>query len=92
MNRDEFLRQLRLSLQGNLEHEKITENLQWYENYILMQIRKGKDEAEVLDSLGDPRLLADSIIGSSLTEEIAFDEEWTEKKSFFERLKEKVFK
>lgn len=64
MNREEFLRELRLALQQRADYEKTEEQIKWYEDYILMQIRKGKDEAEVLDYLGDPRLLADSVAGS----------------------------
>ncbi len=69
MTREDFIRQLRLSLQGRLPVEKIEEILSWYEEYILIQVRKGNDEAEVLSQLGEPRLLAVSIIAAAEAED-----------------------
>ena len=81
MNKDGFLRQLRLSLQGRLSYDTIEERIRWYEDYILMHIRKGKSEAEVLALLGDPRLLADSVVSSMYSKEdrLRYDDEWEEK-------------
>lgn len=67
-SREEFIRELRLALQGRISVEKIEEIVSWYENYILIQVRKGNEEAEVLSQLGEPRLLAISIIAAENAE------------------------
>ena len=38
------------------------DNVNYYEDYINTEIRKGRTEEEVLESLGDPRLIARTII------------------------------
>ncbi len=45
-----------------MNSSRVAENVQYYREYIDVEIRKGRSEKEVLDSLGDPRLLAKSII------------------------------
>lgn len=50
------------ALAGGLGSSKVAENVRYYREYIDMEIRKGRSEEEVLESLGDPRLLAKSII------------------------------
>lgn len=62
MSREEFLTELRRTLQGKVSQQTINENIQYYEDYILAESHKGKTEAEVIAGLGDPRLLAKSII------------------------------
>ena len=65
MNREEFLRQLKLALEGKVSSQVIQENVNYYRKYINEQVQSGKSEAEVLYMLGDPRLLAKTIEGSS---------------------------
>lgn len=62
MNRDEFLNEMRLALQGKIAQSRVNEHLRYYENYIIEESRKGRTEAEVLESLGNPRLIAKTII------------------------------
>ena len=62
MNKQEFLENLRLALNGRVSPGVVTENLSYYEDYINMEIRKGRSEEEVLTGLGDPRLLARTIV------------------------------
>lgn len=64
MTREEFLSQLRLTLQGKVSSDKVQENINYYSNYIIEETRKGKSEAEVLGMLGDPGLLAKTIIAA----------------------------
>jgi uncharacterized membrane protein len=61
MNCDEFLRLFREALDGKVSEQIINDNANYYRSYINSEIRKGKSEAEVLASLGDPRLLAKTI-------------------------------
>lgn len=65
MNREEFLRQLEAALAGRVSDQIVRENISYYRNYISEQICAGKSEAEVLGGLGDPRLIAKTIEGSS---------------------------
>lgn len=62
MSREEFLTELRKALQGKVSQQTVNENIQYYEEYILAESHKGKTEAEVIAGLGEPRLLAKSII------------------------------
>lgn len=65
MRREEFLQQLREALRGQVSQAVINDNLTYYENYILQEIRKGKNEESVIEQLGNPRLLARTIIDTS---------------------------
>lgn len=62
MNRYEFIEKLRAALTGKATQSAINENICYYEEYLDTEIRKGKNEEEVLRELGDPRLLAKTII------------------------------
>lgn len=84
MLKEDFLRQLQLSLSTELSPTQVQENLRYYEDYIVMQVQGGKSESEVIDNLGNPRLLAKSIIqaakGRITSEEtVDFDENNSEK-------------
>ncbi len=62
MNRIEFIEKLQRTLAGGLGSDMVADNVRYYQDYIDGEMRKGKSEAEVLAALGDPRLLAKSII------------------------------
>ena len=51
-----------------------------YENYIDTEIRKGRREQEVLEELGDPRLIAKTIIDTAKEEDWATSETAEEEK------------
>ena len=61
MNRNEFLRILRESLEMSLEKDAINAQLDYYDKYISDEMKKGKTEKEVIEELGDPRLIAKTI-------------------------------
>ncbi|MBR3288696.1 MAG: DUF1700 domain-containing protein [Lachnospiraceae bacterium] len=61
MNKNEFLRILRESLEMSLEKDAINEQLDYYDRYISDEVEKGRSEKEVIDELGDPRLIAKTI-------------------------------
>ena len=61
MGREEFLKILRESLETSLEKVAINEQLDYYDKYISDEIKKGRTEKEVLEELGDPRLIAKTI-------------------------------
>ena len=62
MEKQEFLDKLRLALNGRVAAETVSDTLTYYEDYINTEIRKGRSEEEVMNSLGDPRLIARTII------------------------------
>lgn len=62
MSRYEFISVLRAALSGKVPSTTVEDNVQYYEEYIEVQLRQGKSEGEVLAALGDPRLLARTII------------------------------
>lgn len=62
MDKQEFINRLSAALNGRVAPGVVTENVNYYEEYINMEIRKGRSEEEVLQMLGDPRLIAKTII------------------------------
>lgn len=62
MDRAEFIDRLQRALSGGVNSSQVGEHVRYYREYIDKEIRKGRSEEEVLGSLGDPRLLAKSII------------------------------
>ena len=65
MTKQDFIEKLRFALNGKVSANVVSENIQYYEDYINTEIRKGKSEEEVLAALGDPRLIARTIITTS---------------------------
>lgn len=64
MTRQEFVSELRIALQDQVSQQTLKENLDYYETYIMQESRKGRTEEEVLEELGNPRLIAKTIISS----------------------------
>ncbi len=62
MDKQEFLEQLRKSLSQANDYEFVNDNMAYYEDYLNTEIRKGSTEQEVLTKLGDPRLIAKSLL------------------------------
>ncbi|CUX23388.1 DUF1700 domain-containing protein [Clostridium sp. C105KSO13] len=62
MTRSEFLRELRRALENDLSGSIVQENVGYYDQYITDEISKGKSEEEVLQMLGDPWVLARTVI------------------------------
>ena len=65
MSREEFLAGLRQALALEVSERVVQDNLSYYADYIEEECRKGRTEGEVLEELGDPRLLARTIISAS---------------------------
>ena len=84
MTKQEFLDGLRRSLSSGLEVGEINEHIRYYTEYIDSQLRMGVSEGEVMASLGDPRLIAKTLLGmeemESASEEYV-EEENTENSS-----------
>ena len=69
MTKIEFIEQLRRSLSSISDYTFVNDTIAYYENYIESQIRIGKSEEQVMQELGDPRLIAKSICASRETED-----------------------
>ena len=65
MTKEEFITTLRKSLTGKVSSDVVNENVSYYEEYIATGVRAGRSEEEVVNGLGDPRLLAKSIVETS---------------------------
>lgn len=78
MTKQEFLDGLRRSLASGLEASEVNEHINYYSQYIDSQIRMGISEEEVMSSLGEPRLIAKTLLGmedvETVTEEYVEDE------------------
>ncbi|MDD5805509.1 DUF1700 domain-containing protein [Blautia sp. HCP3S3_H10_1] len=66
MNRTEFLDTLRSQLSGQMHEGKVAAHVRYYEDYIQSQVRKGRNEQEVLAELGDPRLIARTLLDTDV--------------------------
>ena len=62
MDKTEFLEILRTQLSDQMPEGKAAAHVRYYEDYFAEQMRKGRSEAEILGELGDPRLIARTIL------------------------------
>ena len=65
MTKTEFLEALRRALNGNMAAASVEDNLKFYENYFYSEEAKGRSEAALLSELGDPRILARTLIDAA---------------------------
>ncbi len=70
MYRTEFLDILRTQLSGQMHEGKIAAHLRYYEDYIQSKVRAGTPEDEVIAQLGDPRLIAKTLLDTDTGEEV----------------------
>ncbi|MDY3766006.1 MAG: DUF1700 domain-containing protein [Lachnospiraceae bacterium] len=69
MNKGEFLEGLRERLSGELPDHEVREHLRYYENYLNQEIQSGKTEEEAVETLGNPYLIAKTILDMEEQEE-----------------------
>ena len=62
MGKQEFLSILSEALNMELTPKEVSQNISYYSSYISGEVAKGKTEEEVIASLGEPRMIAKSII------------------------------
>lgn len=65
MTKSDFLNILRQTLAGEVSDSVVNDNINFYSNYIDDEMRLGKSEEEVLRVLGEPRLIARTIIDTN---------------------------
>ena len=64
MSRNEFLTKLKEALEMDLSSQKVEEQVAFYRQYINEEVGKGRTEAEVLEELGDPWVIARNILST----------------------------
>lgn len=62
MTKQEFLYALETALSEELNDIQVNEQINYYRQYIEEQIASGRSESEVLEELGDARIIAHNII------------------------------
>ena len=83
MDRRGFLDILESQLTGQMHEGKIAAHLRYYEDYIQSQVMKGRSEQDVLDELGDPRLIARTLLDTDTDNgNISYEEYSTEDSGF----------
>ncbi len=65
MNKRQFLNELREELGYELPEGLVRSNVEYYSSYIDEEVRKGRSLDEVLTDLGDPRLIARTIVDAA---------------------------
>lgn len=80
MTKQDFLTELQRALSGKISSAEIQSHVRYYDDYISMEMRKGREEEAVLEELGDARLLAKTIAATSAgTKESSETEQETER-------------
>lgn len=64
MKKEDFLFYLKKALKGEMSSEKVKYYVSYYNSYIEEQVQSGRKMKDVMDELGDPFLIAKSIIES----------------------------
>lgn len=62
MTRYEFLTKLREALLAELDEREVEAQVEYYNSYIMDEVNRGRLEQDVLDELGDPWVIARSVI------------------------------
>lgn len=65
MDRAAFIETLRRALYGKVDDASLMEHIHYYEDYIAQETAKGRSEEDILNELGDPRLIARTILETS---------------------------
>lgn len=65
VSREEFLKGLENALSGNVPPAIVRDNLRYYDDYIRSERQKGRTESEIMEELGDPRLIARTILDTT---------------------------
>lgn len=65
MTKEEFIKELRSALSGEVNQNELNENIQYYDQYLSQEQQKGRTIDEIVDEIGNPRLIAKTIIDTS---------------------------
>lgn len=64
MNKEEYLRGLEEALAGEVPASVIRENMNYYNSYLSQEMAKGRTVDEIAEEIGEPRIVARTIIDS----------------------------
>ena len=64
MSKAEFIDGLGKSLKGKVDDNEYRKQIEYYSSYISREVSNGKSEDEVVSELGDPRLIAKTIVNT----------------------------
>ena len=64
MTKQDFLASLRSHLNGRIDAYEVEANVDYYSTYIEGELAKGRSEEEIMDELGQPALIAHTLIDS----------------------------
>ena len=73
MQRKEFLEKLQTQLEGRMQEGRVAAHMRYYEDYIQSRVRGGENEASVIETLGDPLLIARTLIDTDPAETVYED-------------------
>lgn len=65
MSREEYLKGLEAALNGEVPVSVIRENVNYYNSYISQEMAKGRTMEDIVSEIGEPRIVARTIIDSS---------------------------
>ena len=65
MSREEFLRGLEEALAGEVPGSVVRDNLNYYSSYLSQELAKGRTMEEIIEEIGEPRIVARTIIDST---------------------------
>ena len=65
MTKQEFLIQLQRELNGSIGSREAAPHVAYYQEYIEIEMRKGRSQEEIMEELGSPRLITRSIAEAS---------------------------
>ena len=66
MSKTEFLDILYIQLSGQMPEGNVAAHVQYYRNYIEDKQQKGRTETDILKELGDPRLIARTLLDTEV--------------------------
>ena len=70
MTKREFLDKMREALSNDLAEPTVRENIEYYDVYMTDEIERGRSEEELVEEMGDPWMIARTIIDISEPEDM----------------------
>ncbi|EOS68709.1 hypothetical protein C818_03524 [Lachnospiraceae bacterium MD308] len=70
MTKREFLDKMREALSNDLAEPAVRENIEYYDVYMTDEIERGRSEEELVEEMGDPWMIARTIIDISEPEDM----------------------
>lgn len=85
MNREEYINTLERCLVGKIDPDSLRDTIGYYRDYFAMEQSKGVSEEQIIQKLGQPRLLAKSIIAAESERQESSERELRSERGSYER-------